>query len=424
MIAEYFNTNIEDVCAMTDITDEDILSMSSGEVTKIDNDDADACGESAGTTMFGDEFMADPDRAVGHIRLSAPVININYIFGSRPILPRLLGKTREELEKLIYFESRLVVSSDDPEHFPAGAVIPIMSKEAVPAECLSGADAILYLMKQKNVPNTGIVHEILPVPPLNLRVSKFTCNQIKKTAYCIRPLEIPLEKVLMQSRRLKHIMSVGDIPQIVKYIETRILQEYADNAVNNGARRGNVGTDFRGIPYFSLQEVYRQITGTHMGYYSPVDHTDLDTNRANALAKDIADIDQTGFTLIETGTPAAYADEDGNLHDDIDENDEQAVAEAEERYKKFKSEEKELTNMYIPCIHRFLESTYPQHRQYFAAVEEKITHSLSELAQVRPARVSFSQGADICISGISYLFFTNGIPFYEEEKNKDEVETA
>lgn len=424
MIAEYFNTNIADLCAMTDITDEDILSMSSGEVTKIDSDDADACGESAGTTMFGDEFMADPDRAVGHIRLSAPVININYIFGSRPILPRLLGKTREELEKLIYFESRLVVSSDDPEHFPAGAVIPIMSKEAVPAECLSGADAILYLMKQKNVPNTGIVHEILPVPPLNLRVSKFTCNQIKKTAYCIRPLEIPLEKVLMQSRRLKHIMSVGDIPQIVKYIETRILQEYADNAVNNGARRGNVGTDFRGIPYFSLQEVYRQITGVHMGYYSPVDHTDLDTNRADTLAKDIADIDQTGFTLIETGTPAAYEDEDGNLHDDIDENDEQAVAEAEERYKRFKSEEKELTDVYLPCIHRFLESTYPQYRQYFTAAEKKITHSLSELAQVRPTGVSFSQGADVCISGISYLFFTNGIPFYEEEKNKDEVETA
>ena len=180
MIAEYFNTNIADLCAMTDITDEDILSMSSGEVTKIDNDDADVYGESAGTTMFGDEFMVDPDRAVGHIRLSSPVININYIFGSRPILPRLLGKTREELEKLIYFEGKLVVSSDDPEHFPAGAVIPIMSKEAVPAECLSGADAILYLMKQKNVPNTGIVHEILPVLPLNLRTSKFTNNSAGK----------------------------------------------------------------------------------------------------------------------------------------------------------------------------------------------------------------------------------------------------
>ena len=133
MIAEYFNTNIADLCAMTDITDEDILSMSSGEVTKIDNDDADACGESAGTTMFGDEFMADPDRAVGLICLAVPVININYIFGSKPILPRLLGKPREELEKLIYFESRLVVSSDDPDHFHVGAVIPIMTKEAVPA---------------------------------------------------------------------------------------------------------------------------------------------------------------------------------------------------------------------------------------------------------------------------------------------------
>ena len=71
-----------------------------------------------------------------------------------------------------------------------------------------------------------------------------------------------------------------------------------------------------------------------------------------------------------------------------------------------------------------LESTYPQYRQYFTAAEKKITHSLSELAQVRPTGVSFSQGADVCISGISYLFFTNGIPFYEEEKNKDEVETA
>lgn len=419
MLAKYFNTKIADLCQMTEVTDDDITAMSVGKVTRIDDDED---GSADGISMFGDAFCADPDMAVGHIALAAPVVNINYLFGSKPILPKLLGKSRDELERLTYFSSKLIVSSDDPEKYPVGSLLPLAEKETDSLKCLTGAEAILHLMQEKHVPNTGIVHTVIPVLPLYLRAAKVDCP-IGKDAFYTFALQVPLNQVLIRSQQVEKVQAL-DVPKVLKYMQIKMLQDSVDCLINNGAHHGKVGTDIYGMPYYSMQETYRQITGISMKYYIPREHRDLDVSKVIEIVKAMSTTDYTGFCLIETGEPAVLEDDNGNWHDDIDRNDETAVALARDRYKVYKVQEKELMHLYRPYIRRFLSEQYPQYQQYFDVVENKILESLLELPGGQTNESCFIEDADLCISGISYLFFTNGLPFYQaqnDEQKKEEV---
>ena len=410
MLTKYFNTKIADLCQMTEVTDDDIAAMSVGKVTRIDDDENDTAD---GISMFDDAFQADPDMAVGHIALAAPVVNINYLFGSRPILPKLLGRSREELENLTYFSSKLIVSSDDPEKYPVGSLLPLEAQESDSMQCLTGAEAILHLMQEKHVPNTGIVYTMIPVLPLYLRAAKV--NQNEKDAFYTFALQVPLNQVLTQSQQVEMVRAIGVFPKELEYMQIKMLQDNVDCLINNGAHHGKIGTDIYGMPYYSMQEAYRQITGISMKYCIPIEHRDLDVDKILEIVTAMNKTDDTGFCLIETGEPAVVEDENGNWIDDIARDDETAVALARDRYKVYKAQGKELKHLYRPYIERFLSEQYPQYQQYYDVVENQIFESLLELTRGQLTESCFIQDADLSISGISYLFFANGLPFYNAE---------
>ena len=110
MLPEYYNTFIAEMCHMTDVTDEDILNHAVSEVTRVDDDDddenvsnnAEKSEERSGVSLLDEVFRKDPEMAIGYIRLPIPIVNVNYMFGAKPILPKLLKKSREDLENLVY----------------------------------------------------------------------------------------------------------------------------------------------------------------------------------------------------------------------------------------------------------------------------------------------------------------------------------
>lgn len=131
MLPEYYNTFIAEMCHMTDVTDEDILNHAVAEVTRVEDDDddtyvsndAEKLEERNGVSLLDEVFRNDPEMAVGYIRLPAPVVNVNYLFGAKPILPKLLNKSREDLENLVYYTVWVVIFSSDPERFPSGTIL-------------------------------------------------------------------------------------------------------------------------------------------------------------------------------------------------------------------------------------------------------------------------------------------------------------
>lgn len=163
MVQKYFNTNVQYAAKMMDITDEDILSWSNGEVSNPYNPEEK--GGLMDPQIFGK--YEDDSTKMGHITLSAPIVNINYV-RKHPDLHNLLDISFKDLDCLIYFAKILIVKG---EEFSIKSVKD-WSKEAADTECqiIKGAEAVEYLLKKKEVPNAGkYVLHFLPVLPLHAR---------------------------------------------------------------------------------------------------------------------------------------------------------------------------------------------------------------------------------------------------------------
>lgn len=437
MLSEYYNTFIANLCHMTDVTDEEILDNAVAEVTRVDDDEDDVSDEGyralekKGVSLFDKSFIDDPQMAVGYIRLPIPIVNVNYLFGSKPILPKLLKRSREELEKLTYYTAKLVVSSSDTSRFPVGSVVRTYDPETqqalsdAHAETVTGAEAIRFLMKAEGVENTGIIHEVLPVPPLDTREQKFMCKKAgRNIAYTERPLEVPFEKTVTRCNRIQRLMQLG-APEIIIMNEGRILQEYVDAAINNGARRGYVKLDYSGMPWYSLRDEYCRITKDHMAYITNVNMSDLPEGQILALAKKIRNTDTDGFDDIENGTDGSYIDEDGTEKNVFDENGPEHTRKAvEARYREYMTELAELKELVKPAIERFLHEKYPSYSEYFDAAEDKIGEAIDIWADDCDEANGFIRHIGYIISAVSYEFLINGTPFYERPEEDEKTETS
>ena len=436
MLPEYYNTFTADLCHMTDVTDEEILDHAVAEVTRIDDDEEQEMPdgefkemESRGVSLLDKAFMDDPQTAVGYIRLPVPIVNVNYLFGSKPVLPKLLKRSREDLEKLTYYAARLVVSSADTSRFPVGSILLKYDKETqqalsdAHAETVTGAEAVRFLMEAEGVENTGIIHEVFPVPPLDTREQKFMCEKAGSIAYTERPLEGPFERIVIRCNRVRRLMQLG-APEIILLNEGRILQEYADATINNGARRGYVKLDSSGMPWYSLRNEYCRIARDNMDYITKVDLSGLPEGRVLALAEKIRNTDTDGFDAIENGTDGSYVDEDGDEHNVFDESDPARSREAvEARYHEYMEDLAQLKGIFKPSVERFLHEKYPFYGEYFGAAEDKIGGAMELWAENHGEGSDFTRHAGYIISAVSYEFFTNGVSFYEGP-NEEETDGA
>lgn len=308
MVQKYFNTNVQYAAKMMDITDEDILSWSNGEVSNPYNPEEK--GGLMDPQIFGK--YEDDSTKMGHITLSAPIVNINYV-RKHPDLHNLLDISSKDLDCLIYFAKILIVKG---EEFSIKSVKD-WSKEAADTECqiIKGAEAVEYLLKKKEVPNAGkYVLHFLPVLPLHTR---YVYKDNKMYTY---DLHWMVRRVLFESNRIRRLLEIG-APCIILDNEKRMLQEYADIYINNG---------MRGLPFVrkdggmgeSLAELYNYITAIYKPkkeYHSP----DFSGEEIEKIIKAVTEYQQFTYPEVEDSEEEIdysqariMSDEEAKQHED------------------------------------------------------------------------------------------------------------
>lgn len=266
MITRWMNTNVSTAAEMLEVTDEMILEMSNGEVlhpAPLEEDDP-YTNSMTDSAIFGK--MNQDKSWMGHIELPIPIVNIQYLFGTRPILPRLLKIPRHDLESVVYYSSFIVTDPEDSD----AAYKQVVSVEAVPvfqlenpgAVLMTGAEAVSALLEKDCIEEKDyIILHRLPVIPISLRYKKENIKQ-QKEAWIPYSIEYLYDRLVIRKNRLT-LLSDLNAPQEILLNEKRLLQEFADTLIDNGAHGLPFVSPF-GTPSESLQEVY-EITSVMSG---------------------------------------------------------------------------------------------------------------------------------------------------------------
>ncbi len=231
---------------------------------------------------------------MGHITLAAPVAHIWYLKSLPSKIGSLLDLSMKELERVLYFESHIVIASEMPE-IPVGT---LMSDEAYQKnleqfgpkfEVGMGAEAIRYLLSQLDLDKLSqeLRQEMLETRSeakrkklgKRLRIVEAFRDSGNKPEWMIlnvipvlppdlRPL-VPLDggrfatsdlndlyrRVINRNNRLKRLKDL-DAPDIIIRNEKRMLQEAVDVLFDNG-RRGRVVTGPNKRPLKSLSDMIK-----------------------------------------------------------------------------------------------------------------------------------------------------------------------
>ena len=231
---------------------------------------------------------------MAHIALAAPVAHIWFLKSLPSKIGALLDLTLKELERVLYFESHIVIRSEMPE-IPVGT---LMSEEAYNKnleqfgdrfEAGIGAEAIHYLLKNidldllsrelredmlktrseakrkklgkrlrvveafrgsGNRPEWMIL-TVIPVLPPDLR----PLVPLDGGRFATSDLNDLYRRVINRNNRLKKLQDL-DAPEIIIRNEKRMLQEAVDVLFDNG-RRGRVVTGPNKRPLKSLSDMLK-----------------------------------------------------------------------------------------------------------------------------------------------------------------------
>ncbi len=233
---------------------------------------------------------------MGHINLASPVSHIWFLKGIPSCLSLILDVTVRDLEKVIYFDSYIVVrqggspyspktlltnqeyedycdAHPDDEDFKAGmgaeavrdilSAMDIMFEARKTEEEYKGATSItlkhrvakrfkiLSGLVNANMRPEWIIMEVLPVIPPDLR----PLVPIEGGRFASSDLNDLYRRVLNRNIRLKRLMEL-EAPEVIIKNEKRMLQEAVDSLIDNGRRGHPVrGTNRR--PLKSLSEMLR-----------------------------------------------------------------------------------------------------------------------------------------------------------------------
>lgn len=258
MNSRWMNTNVSTASEMLEVTDEIILDMSNGEVmypAPCDDDDP-IQGSMTDPLIFGE--MENDDALMGHIHLPYPVVNIQYLFGTRPILPRLLGMSRGDLESIVYCSSYVVTDTGNSnavyKQIIAVDDAPDFQEKYTGATLMTGAEAVSCLLEKEEIKEKDyIILHMLPVVPVSLRLRKIIRQDYTETRH-FYSIEYLYDRLILRKDRLIKLIDLK-APERILLDEKRMLQEYVDTLINNGTR-GMPIVNFFGLPCDSLQELY------------------------------------------------------------------------------------------------------------------------------------------------------------------------
>lgn len=266
MIRELYNTKVETASAMIGVSDEMILEWSNGEVICPDpayeeDEDLPFEKEPIIQAFFNPDIFGDirdkGNLKMGHISLPIPIVNIQYLYGTNPILPHLLQMNRSEVEKIIYNAAYADVNSNEDTLVTEAEKAKYLESHSQ-ANLMIGAEAIRELLN-KHGKKDAIPHIILtklPVTPAHTR--GFYRKQANGTEiFTVYDLGWLFHRVAIRSKRLFKLINLS-APQIILLNESRQVQEAVDALINNGARGRAVNSI--GIPANSLTELSEMIT--------------------------------------------------------------------------------------------------------------------------------------------------------------------
>jgi DNA-directed RNA polymerase subunit beta' len=257
---------------------------------------------------------------LGHISLAAPVAHIWFLKSLPSKIGNLLDMTLKELEKILYFESYVVVKSDEPslpvgsqlgeeryrqalEEFPGKFTVGIGAASI--KEMLASLDLITISVElREEMRKTGseakrrklakrlkvveafrdsgnrpewMILDVIPVLPPDLR----PLVPLEGGRFATSDLNDLYRRVINRNNRLKRLLEL-DAPEIIIRNEKRMLQEAVDVLFDNG-RRGKVITGPNKRPLKSLSDMLKGKQGRF---------------RQNLLGKRV---DYSGRTVIVVG---------------------------------------------------------------------------------------------------------------------------
>ncbi len=231
---------------------------------------------------------------LGHIELAAPVAHIWFLKSLPTKIGNLLDMTLKELEKILYFESYVVVESEEPSLPPCTLLTEEKYRQALedfPGRFRVGigAESIKDLLKSLEIMELSTsVREEMRVTGSETKRSKLgkrlkvieafrdsgnrpewmILDVIPVLPPDLRPL-VPLEggrfatsdlndlyrRVINRNNRLKRLLEL-DAPDIIIRNEKRMLQEAVDVLFDNG-RRGRVITGPNKRPLKSFSDMLK-----------------------------------------------------------------------------------------------------------------------------------------------------------------------
>ena len=231
---------------------------------------------------------------MGHIELACPVAHIWYLKSLPSRIGLLLDMTLRDIEKVLYFESYVVV---DPGMTPLErgqllseeAYLDLVEEYGDDFEAMMGAEAIQRLLSEIQVEEEiKDIREQLQTTTSETKISKFTKRLKVLTSFLesgnkpewmiltvlpvlppdLRPL-VPLDggrfatsdlndlyrRVINRNNRLKRLLELN-APDIIVRNEKRMLQEAVDALLDNGRRgRAILGSNRR--PLKSLADMIK-----------------------------------------------------------------------------------------------------------------------------------------------------------------------
>ncbi|WIO74520.1 DNA-directed RNA polymerase subunit beta' [Porticoccaceae bacterium LTM1] len=231
---------------------------------------------------------------MGHIELACPVAHIWFLKSLPSRIGLLLDMTLREIERVLYFESYVVVEPgmttlergqllNDEQYFEA------LEEFGDEFEALMGAEAIQRLMKDINLEeDINELREAIPATNSETKIKKYSkrlklleafYNSGNKPEWMVlealpvlppdlRPL-VPLDggrfatsdlndlyrRVINRNNRLKRLLELN-APDIIVRNEKRMLQESVDALLDNG-RRGRAITGSNKRPLKSLADMIK-----------------------------------------------------------------------------------------------------------------------------------------------------------------------
>jgi len=286
MLTQFLNTPAEEASGMTGFTDADVRAWSEMEISEP------SCARLEDGTLtnpkggvFSPDFsglsLTDASRTdiltntrMGHIELPVPVVNIEYVCGREPVLPKTLGLPLKTVKDLMRTKAAVAtkdfVSQADGKMYHRGEVIPFLVFSWDPECGAFGGAAVRFLLEEKSVALPGAVMETLPVLPLAFLFGGFKTDD---SGHSARPvsggLGVLYDQIVSVADRLRQYIAL-DAPGIVIWNEARILQKYVDTLVRNGAD-GPVRVNARGWVYWDMAHVHQAITG---GFYARPEKTE------------------------------------------------------------------------------------------------------------------------------------------------------